>query len=53
MSGGDHAAGTDFSLGRKKKSREETKTESSHAYLTLQDKVEISSMIDCNRYSKA
>lgn len=51
MSGGDHAAGTDFSLGRKKK-RQETKTESSHAYLKLQDKVEIS-RINCNRYSKA
>lgn len=38
---------------KKKKSREETKTESTHTYLTLHDKVEISSTIDCNRYSKA
>lgn len=34
------------------KKRQETKTESSHAYLTLQDKVKIC-RIDCNRYSKA
>lgn len=40
-------------LVEKKKSREETKTESTHTYLTLHDKVEISSTIDCNRYSKA